>query len=155
MKKMRAFLPFIIVLALCSCRQTSPYKDTDIFINSANEAFETDVFSAANAELIKKGGETVCFLKADGYDNVCVTLYPDAETGVLIKYNVVFSCRKADTDPLFIKNITAAITSSNKYIRKKEFESDGFYIIKYEDKRFIKETGDPVLKKNINEADLY
>ena len=101
------------------------------------------------------GGEKVIYWTPDGFGDLCVSLYLDNDTGIIKSSSIVFDCKKEQANAEFINIFQNTVTDNNKYIVTSEYETDKYYIIKFEDRRYREQSTLPTLKKRIDENDLY
>ncbi len=155
MKKLILVLIIPALMLFSSCSQRSPYCNITLFSETLNSVFSDEIFTESNTFAVKKNDRNAIYCIPEKYDNVCIALYPENKSGIIMQYNLVFDCKKSGADADFIKNFTKAVENNNKYIEKTEFKAGDYYIIKFKDRRYAAGQQAPALKKNIDVSDLY
>ena len=143
------------ILLLSGCTQTGTDINVSIFSKKINNNIGFDAFNDSSARLITDGGEKVVYWTPDGFGDLCVSLYLDNDTGIIKSSSIVFDCKKEQANAEFINIFQNTVTDNNKYIVTSEYETDKYYIIKFEDRRYREQSTLPTLKKHIDENDLY
>ena len=153
--KRRILLLVLLSFCLCSCSEQSPYCNLTLFSQTVNEVFETEIYNPDYVFTSDNNGQKIIYCCPEGYEKICIALYPESESGIIKQYNLVFDCNKKDADTDFIKKFEKSVKNNNRYIVTTEFETDNYFLIKYEDRRFSEKEESPTLKKNIDPDNLY
>ena len=147
MKKI-IFLPIIISLIFSSCIKQSRNCDIFEFEKRFNKIYNEEKLKTDELYFDKKNILYWCFDK-----NTCVSFYLNSETGNIEKCNIVFNNMKINS--ILINNIKNVLFFNNEYMTEYKYKTEKYYMITFEDQRYITESSEPFLKKEIKEEELY